>query len=1560
MTVEANQMVFSAAPTTWPATAIAPAGTIAITAPALGYNVVRSTGTNFTAIDANDKIQFATIFSRDDASTEIVNLTTLGFTGFTYQGQAITTFSCNTNGLMLLNPAAASSSLSNNSTTTNALMPMWDDLYCGNLSPNASMSYSVTGATGNKVLTVEWLNMENYLFGGPDLNWQVKLYAATNRIEFVYGNMTLFNGANPISSNSGNTGTGSEKLFTYTSGITGVSNSSLLPAGQSLIMQSHNTDNFRNVASDANALTPACNSTISFVPTSSPTLNTPSTVTYTNITAATAQPLVLSSGQVNDNCNIYISQATGAASSPTVADDGAYFSFTNDAGNNNLPVYIQVNAGAFFLPTVQLINAASPGTVAATATMVTSGTSLLLTYASCPAGNYIVRVFHSGTGVASSGTVGAFSIIAYKTAVPPANDECASAVSVAMDGIAVAGSTQNATAGTISPPVPTTGSLPVGAANDDVWFTISPTSAFWSLNVARVAPFNPGVEIWSTCPTDATVTNRVADFDLNGNTTGSYTSTSLAAGTYKVRVYHRTTVAPASGSSQFTISASMTAPSAPSLASVSGFTGLTPVAAPSIVSGNNNVSYGRALTFTWSAVSGTGGSLTYETYLGSNATPSATGITTSGLTYVSANLSPAVTYYFAVRTISSTNGTSPWSSVTSYTTLAQPGLPVCPTLGSPADNVTAASRTPVFTWTNGANTVDARLEISTNSTFTNIVYNYTQNNGSWALPTANTLNANTTYFWRVVPRNAALVEAAACTYRTYSTRQANDVAAGALSLTPGATCSGTSGTTLQASQTNVEESSFTGNYINVSGANDDDVWYTVTPSATSLSIRVDGGVSAGTLINPVIEAFRFVGTPSNGGYNNNNYLGVANASSGATENLDLNNLTIGTPIYIRVYSASTNASAKGTFTICAISAGSYTGTSTIAAGNYGIIDIQSGAVATISSAVSASSVIVRNGGTLIMTGSNALTAGSFTLMTGGSLEIGHPNGISATGTNGAILFTTGSFASDANYTYSGTGAQSTGTALPALVRNLNVNNGSTSGVLTLSQASGVTGVLNIVQGTFNAGTVSFTLASSSAGTARVSNLGTLSTRNVSGSNFTVQRWFRPYSTLATGQYYFIGSSVTGKTASVWNNNNGNTLNYATDLNPSVFFYNQRATWLNPRYPNVTTATGFTPAGDTSSAAAGRGLYVFFRSPVFANGSTVSVTGTLAKGSVTVPISICTTGCMNGTTSQPLNLVANPYASQIDFASVYSDNSSIIRDGFRVWSAVIDDYITVNQGVSDVPIASGGVSSIIASAQGFLVQATGNGTLTFTESHKSSASTNFARRESLPLLYLGLRNNATAATKYTVVAFRDNATRSADEDGDGVKLSEEGLTIATTPNAGRNLAVNSMPMPSVDAETLNVFVQTTEAGVHTLDFTSSENLPADMTILLLDRENNTTTAVSANTVFTFNATAKDANRFALIYRRGATGNLNQVLTSKLNIFPNPSANGNVTLQILGAESNNAVLTVQDALGRVVSTKEYSIVAGQVNSLDLNMNLPSGVYNIVCNDGVKSFTNKLVIK
>jgi len=109
----------------------------------------------------------------------------IGFT-FLYDGTQYTAMSASTNGWARFS-ATAGGSFNGNSLNTGTnrpvVAPLWDDLM---LNPGC-FTYKTTGTAPNRICTLEWLNVYwSYLAANPGISFQVKLYEANRRIEFIY------------------------------------------------------------------------------------------------------------------------------------------------------------------------------------------------------------------------------------------------------------------------------------------------------------------------------------------------------------------------------------------------------------------------------------------------------------------------------------------------------------------------------------------------------------------------------------------------------------------------------------------------------------------------------------------------------------------------------------------------------------------------------------------------------------------------------------------------------------------------------------------------------------------------------------------------------------------------------------------------------------------------------------------------------------------------------------------------------------------------------------------------------------------------------------------------------------------------------------------------------------------------------------------------------------------------------------------------------------------------------------------------------------------------------
>ena len=132
---------------------------------------------------------------------------------------------------------------------------------------------------------------------------------------------------------------------------------------------------------------------------------------------------------------------------------------------------------------------------------------------------------------------------------------------------------------------------------------------------------------------------------------------------------------------------------------------------------------------------------------------------------------------------------------------------------------------------------------------------------------------------------------------------ANDIPCGAVLLTPGLTCSSTTGTAAYAS----ESYSYAGcDYSYTSPLAD--VWYKFVASNTSLTVRVTGN---GTY-DPVVQAY----SGACGSLSAISGACTDATGAGATENLQLSGLTVGSTYYVRVYHGSSTVPSNTTFTIC--------------------------------------------------------------------------------------------------------------------------------------------------------------------------------------------------------------------------------------------------------------------------------------------------------------------------------------------------------------------------------------------------------------------------------------------------------------------------------------------------------------------------------------------------------------------------------------------------------------------------------------------------------------------
>ncbi len=521
----------------------------------LAYEVTRSTGITYSSI-AGTGSTVSSWRNGTDTDDNLSNAVSIGF-NFVYDGVTYTSFLIGVNGFITFNTSTPTIGNAGNPygylnsglsfgtpASPKLLAPFYDDITCqggrSNLQINLDncIKYKTTGSVGSRILTVEWIGMETYNTGGPNLNFQVKLYEGSNKIDFDYGSMDGFDGTvnNP---------------YSYSLGINATSISSTGQPGEYLEQQIANTRNFAGTVQNQLYAVPECNSRITFTP-GTYTPYVPVSQVPPNDSIGNPIHLSVNPTPCIELCGVMYKSAFATPSPKTVAcggtaDDDVWFDFTA----NNANTTIKVSGSGNYDPTVELFNSSLVSI--ACANTVGQGLSETINSTTLVPGNlYYVRVYHRGAGYGTPGS-GEFAICVSGTPTPPANDHCLNAISLPISATLTPGT--NTYAATLS----TAPSCGLGGGenpDDDVWYKFVAPKAIEVITVSGGVGFNAVIQLLNgTCGS----LNSISCKNSFGNgQVETLTATGLTiGGTYYIRVYH---AGIGGGSGNFSISVSSPAP----------------------------------------------------------------------------------------------------------------------------------------------------------------------------------------------------------------------------------------------------------------------------------------------------------------------------------------------------------------------------------------------------------------------------------------------------------------------------------------------------------------------------------------------------------------------------------------------------------------------------------------------------------------------------------------------------------------------------------------------------------------------------------------------------------------------------------------------------------------------------------------------------------------------------------------------------------------------------------------------------------------------------------------
>jgi len=375
--------------------------------------------------------------------------------------------------------------------------------------------------------------------------------------------------------------------------------------------------------------------------------------------------------------------------------------------------------------------------------------------------------------------------------------------------------------------------------------------------------------------------------------------------------------------------------------------------------------------------------------------------------------------------------------------------------------------------------------------------------------------------------------------------------------------------------------------------------------------------------------------------------------------------------------------------------------------------------------------------------------------------------------------------------------------------------------------------------------------------------------------------------------------------------NGITNGFDKSGNPTLYLYREDVPVVNSSFNggnfrgigNLTLAPSYTIDIDGAgfNIPVSNGYMLYYRGSknqktlaaltvagATATTDTVTATGLLNQGAVVFKDwynnSSNTLGFSNpDVTAQGFNLVANPYASSIDWetfssvdptAGIYAQNTT---DYVYKLNLVTQNYDVYEKGGNN----TNGATNTILSGEGFFMLATGTGaTLTINETAK-----NTALQSTGPNLYMSTSAAQLANNQYLrlqlaldtinkddmMIRFNNTAKSTFDVKEDAPYKKGSGkVSLASMSSDHTPLAINQMPL-NQRTQTIALNTATASAGLYTLNMTALQGIPQLYDIWLMDAYKKDSLDMRHNKSYAFNTIATDtgsysAHRFTLVLRQ----------------------------------------------------------------------------------------------
>ena len=381
----------------------------------------------------------------------------------------------------------------------------------------------------------------------------------------------------------------------------------------------------------------------------------------------------------------------------------------------------------------------------------------------------------------------------------------------------------------------------------------------------------------------------------------------------------------------------------------------------------------------------------------------------------------------------------------------------------------------------------------------------------------------------------------------------------------------------------------------------------------------------------------------------------------------------------------------------------------------------------------------------------------------------------------------------------------------------------------------------------------------------------------------------------------------------------------------------------------------TNISQNDAITSGKGFWVYVGSTSSTSiNYTLSSTGSLNQGNITFPIT---------KSNNNFNLIANPYASPIDFDLFRAQNSALITTSMYGYNADVGQMGTY---VSPAGSPNNGVNRIIPAGQAFFVECTSSGNVTFTEAMKTSDNTsaNPVLRASslstnLKLKIKGFNGNSDE----TIISSSPMASIDYDPNYDGKKVSlapknfgapllNNNATSISTKIGHDNFAVNNVGVIS-NTLTIPLLAKASVTGQYTISAEDVLNYAG--CVIIKDKLSNTFTDLKINPyVFTLNDSTSSP-RFEVILCPFNKSVSVKELNESNNILISQDENG-AFVKTFFEQNTKTVISVYNILGQKMTKDIILNEASAITRLEINNHNQILFVKVVANN--QSLTKKIV--